>query len=71
MERIIFLLGEGAFISLYFIFTYKPKYITKTDLDFFFLAGIMIVDVLFYIIRGIRMYCYGPGEGTVEVNPEK
>ena len=72
MERVIFLLGDGAFITLYFIFTYNPQYIIDYDLDLFGLAGIMLVDALLYIIRGIRMYCYGPNEGVANdgVNPE-
>ena len=71
MERVIFFLGDGAFITLYFIFTYKPVYITDHDLDLFGLAGIMTLDTLLYIIRAIRLYCYGPHEGVGDVAPEE
>ena len=73
MERVIFFLGDGAFITLYFIFTYNPQYIIDYDLDLFGLAGIMLVDALLYVIRGIRMFCYGPNEGIANegsINPE-
>jgi len=33
----------------------------------------MLVDAFLYVIRGIRMYCYGPHEGVANdgsVNPE-
>ena len=29
----------------------------------------MAVDSLLYVIRGIRMFCYGPHEGVGEVAP--
>ena len=64
MERVIFFLGDGTFISLYFIFTYKETAITDYDLDLFGLASIMFLDALLYIVRAIRMYCYGPMEGV-------
>ena len=70
MERVIFFIGDGAFITLYFVFTYKPVYITDYDLDLFLLAGVMFVDAFLYIIRGIRLFCYGPHEGVGDVSPE-
>ena len=50
--------------KIYFIFTYKPSYITDYDLDLFMLAFVMALDALLYIVRGIRMFCFGAHEGV-------
>ena len=70
MERVVFFLGDGAFLTLFYIFKYHPEYITQYDLDFFGLAGIMILDILLYLVRGGKLMCYGKSEGQAEVNPE-
>ena len=59
LERIIFFVGEGIFLALFFIFKYKPEYITDYDLDFFGLAIIMGLDFIAFLVRGIKLYCYG------------
>lgn len=59
VERIIFLLGDGAFLTMFFLFKEEPSAITDNDLDFFILAMILGVDIVLYIVRGIRMFCYG------------
>jgi len=71
MERIVFFLGDGAFITLYYIFNFQSSYITQYDLDFFGLAGIIAIDLLLFMFRGGRLMCYGADEGRVEVNPEQ
>jgi hypothetical protein len=68
MERIIFGLGEAAFLTNYFIFKYGPQYIGSYDLDFFFLGFVLFIDILLYVVRACRMVCYGVNENS-EVNP--
>ena len=70
IERIVFFLGEAFFLTLFFIFKYKPVYITDYDLDFFGLTIVILIDFFVYLIRGIRLMCYGESEGQVGVNPE-
>jgi hypothetical protein len=52
-------LGEGAFLAIYYIFTFAPNYITTYDLDFFGLAGVIAIDLLLYLVRGFRLMTYG------------
>lgn len=59
LERVIFGLGEAAFLANFFIFKYKPEYIQSYDLDFFFLGFVLLIDVFLYLIRAIRIGCYG------------
>lgn len=70
MERIIYFLGEAAFLALFFLFKYKPQYISDYDIDFFVLGGILLFDTLLYLIRTIKLACYGAHEGSNVVNPE-
>ena len=69
LERIIFFLGEAAFITLYYIFRYRASYITQYDLDFYGLGAILLIDLLLYFVRTIRLACYGRHEGSNAVNP--
>lgn len=69
-ERIIFIIGEAAFLTIYFLFKYGPSLITDYDLDFLLLAGVLLLDVLLYFVRAIRMCCYGFHEGKTDNIPE-
>lgn len=65
MERIIFIVGEAAFLALFYIFRYQStNYIVSYDLDFFLLAVVLLIDVLLYFVRTMRMVCYGANEGS-------
>ena len=70
LERVIFGLGDGAFLTIYYIFKYGPSYITTYDLDFFGLGGGLVIDLVLYIVRGSRLFMYGASEGRADVNPE-
>lgn len=70
VERVIFFIGDALFVALYFLFTYQPSYIADYDLDLFGLAVLMAIDAVLYVVRGVRMYCFGAYEGVAEVNPE-
>lgn len=70
VERVVFFIGDALFVALYFLFTYQPSYIADYDLDLFGLAALMAIDAVLYVVRGIRMYCFGAYEGVAEVNPE-
>lgn len=71
MERIVFILGEAAFLAIYYIFKYGTDYITQYDVDFFGLGGVLLIDLVLYLIRTTRLICYGGNEGTDKaVNPE-
>jgi hypothetical protein len=59
MERIIFGLGEAAFLANFFIFKYRSEYINTYDIDFFFLGFVLIIDIFLYLIRTCRIGCYG------------
>jgi len=64
MERIIFILGEAAFLSLYYLFKYeKDNYIYSYNLDFFLLGAVLLMDTILYFVRTIRLVCYGSNEG--------
>lgn len=69
LERIIFGLGEAAFLANFFIFKYHPEYIQNYDIDFFLLSFILIIDIVLYLVRACRLGCYGVNENA-EVNPE-
>lgn len=69
LERVLFGLGEAAFLANFFIFKYRPEYIQSYDLDFFFLGFVLLIDIFLYLIRAIRIGCYGTAESN-EVNPE-
>jgi hypothetical protein len=62
MERIIFGLGEAAFLANYFIFKYRVEYIQSYDLDFFFLGFVLLIDILFYLVRACKIGCNGANE---------
>ena len=70
-ERVFFVIGEGLFLALFFLFKYGPSYITDYDLDFFILAFILVMDVMVYFVRAVRMCCFGFHEGKAEVHPEE
>jgi len=63
LERIIYGLGEAAFLALFYIFQYGATYITDYDLDFCLLAFVIMIDLLLYLVRGIRLGIYGVSEG--------
>jgi hypothetical protein len=58
-ERIIFLLGEAVLVTLFSIFLFNPQYIQDYDLDFFGLAAILLMDVIFVIVKLVRLIKYG------------
>lgn len=58
-ERIIFGLGEGVIIALFGLYLYKSSYIEMYDLDFFGIGGVLLVDLIFYIVKAIRLAKYG------------
>ncbi len=70
MERVIFGLGDAAFLTIYYLFKYGPTYITDYDIDFFGFGGILVIDLVLYTIRGARLFMYGANEGRADVNPE-
>lgn len=69
LERVLLGLGEAAFLANFFIFKYRAEYIKSYDVDFFFLGFVLLIDVLLYLIRAVRVGCYGTAENN-EVNPE-
>lgn len=71
MERIVFILGECAFIALIELFKYAPDYITQYELDFFLLGSILFLDILLYLVKTIKLACSGSSEGQVEIKPEE
>jgi hypothetical protein len=70
LERVVFVLGDGVFLALYYLFKYKPEYITDYDLDLFGLAGVLGLDFMLYLVRGGKLFCYGVNEGVAPINPE-
>ena len=56
VERVIFCVGEAAFLILYFIFTYNPQAMIDSNLDFFFFLFVIYMEVTLYIVRGVRKY---------------
>ena len=70
LERVIYILGEAAFLALYYLFKYKPSYVTDYDLDVYALGGVILIDAVLYFIRTLKMICYGVHEGSSVVNPE-
>jgi hypothetical protein len=58
-ERIIFLLGEAIFVTLFSIFLFNPQYIQDYDLDLFGLALVLLIDVIFVIVKLVRLIKYG------------
>ena len=56
-------------MALYYLFKYENvNYIVSYDLDFYLLGTVLLVDVLFYFVRTIRMACYGVNEGILNPN---
>jgi len=60
MERVVFIIGEAAFLALFYLFKYQnSNYIVSYNLDFFLLGGVLLMDALLFFFRAIRLACYG------------
>lgn len=70
-ERIVFVVGEAAFIALIELFKYAPDYVTQYELDFFLLGSVLLLDFLLYLVKAIKLGCSGSSEGQVEIKPEE
>jgi len=69
MERIIFGLGESAFLAVFYLFKYDSSDLLSYDLDFFLLGFIILIDLLLYFVRAIILGVYGVSKDLLEVNP--
>jgi hypothetical protein len=71
MERVIFGLGEAAFLAVFYLFKYDSSDLLSYDLDFFLLGFIILIDLILYFARGISLGVYGTvSKDIAEVNPE-
>lgn len=68
-ERVLFILSEAAFITLYTLFLTNSSYISTYNLDFFALALIILIEILVILMR-MCYKCNSKTEADSEINPE-
>ena len=68
-ERVLFILSESTFITIYTLFLTNSSYISTYNLDLFGLAIIILIELLVIILR---MYykCTHKTEDDSQINPE-
>ena len=70
VERIVFSLGELAFILNYFLFKYAPSLVAEHHVDFVLLTIVLGIDFGLYSVRVVQVCCYGLREKKEEVEME-
>lgn len=59
VERIIFGIEEGIIITLYSLFMFDPVNLALYDVDFFGLAIILLLDIIYITMRMVSWLVYG------------
>ena len=57
--RVIFVLGELCAICISFFFLFQKSLLTDYYLDFFFISGILLLDLCYFIAETIYYVKYG------------
>jgi len=68
-ERVLFILSESTFITLYTLFLTNSTYISTYNLDFFGLTIIILIELIVIILR-IYYKCTHKTEDDSQINPE-